>query len=184
MKNLSKGFVLLILFAVLALIIMVGGVYYFKQKNHSSNQMAPVSDMPNDMGQELSPANQKIKDILVNNVLRNMEYFFDDHNVNNGSPNSMLNYGPAQAKGNCYAQNTAFSESGVAKSINEILAVHAEKGSTAKISCWNDDKKWAVSVSLISPEKGKGYWCIDNNTPGVYQTGIGVNQEVSSVSCK
>ncbi len=166
MKNLQKGSVLPVLITVVLLVI-VGGYFIFE------------------MDSKKTAENQKIKEILWDGVMRNMEYYFDSNNTFDGRPESeMTNYGPATAQGDCLAANTGFTSPDVYQSIQSLLKAHENNGSVAKVSCWNDGSKWAMSISLLVPEDGNTFWCMDNNTSISFLRGIGIKNEVRGISCQ
>ncbi len=210
MKKIQKGFIvpLLIVIVVLAL---SGSVYYVSQKNADTStvvtpiqtneetppqatQVAPSSEtisseqtipvQSNTNNKSLRVGNEKIKLILADNVLRGMEDYFDNHNVFGDSKNPMVNYGTSFANGNCYAANTAFSDSETSAAIQTLLTIYGTGGSIAKISCWNNGDKWAISASLLIPESSNSYWCMDNSTKGLlYSHGVGVSKAISASTC-
>jgi len=176
---------------VLAAVFLV--IRYVSPKNNNENVDIPLQEQesipvsktssvdpkpsaPTPSSKDLKAANEKIKDILWDGVMRNMEYNFDFNNT----------YGPAITHGDCFMPNTGFSSPDVNKAIQSLLAIHKNNGSIAKVACWNDDEegKWAMSISLLVPEDGYTFWCMDNNTSISFLKGIGTKKAVNGVSCQ
>ncbi|MDB5254042.1 MAG: hypothetical protein JWL80_108 [Parcubacteria group bacterium] len=155
---------------LLFVLIASGSIYYLSKK-----QTVPGQSSSTD--KSLALANEQIKQIVWDKVLRHMEYYYDFHTV-------IVGYGPGIATGDCSTAGSAFSSKDVQNDIQELKTLFSSRGSEAKLSCWNTAGKWAMSVSLLVPEKQNTYWCIDNNTKSVFSSqGIGLDKEISSTSC-